>query len=167
MKLLNRHRFKDQRGAAVVEFALVVPLLLVICFGIIEFSVLLYDKAMLTNASREGARAGIVYLPGRAIEATAAEKTAEKAAIYTTVKEVIEAYCQTHLVSFGNNSTALSDPVLTYSDPDTNGYDSGDSLTVTVNYQFQFLIFSNLVSMFGSGFGDGITLEAVTVMRLE
>jgi Flp pilus assembly protein TadG len=30
-------------------------------FGIIEFGIILYDKAMITNASREGARAGIVY----------------------------------------------------------------------------------------------------------
>src|SRR5690606_22788925 len=35
-------------------------LLLVILFGIIDFSFMLYDKAMLTNAAREGARAGIV-----------------------------------------------------------------------------------------------------------
>ena len=40
-----------QRGAALVEFTLVVPLLLMILFGIIEFSVLLYDKAVVTNAS--------------------------------------------------------------------------------------------------------------------
>ena len=32
-------------------------------FGIIEFGIILYDKAMITNASREGARAGIVFDP--------------------------------------------------------------------------------------------------------
>jgi Flp pilus assembly protein TadG len=56
----NGATMNSQRGAAVVEFAFVLPLLLVILFGIIEFSFLLYDKAMLTNASREGARVGIV-----------------------------------------------------------------------------------------------------------
>ena len=44
-----------------MEFAIVMPLLFVILFGIIEFGILLYDKAMITNASREGARAGIVF----------------------------------------------------------------------------------------------------------
>jgi len=166
MKLLNRHRFMSQKGAAVVEFAIVVPLLLVICFGIIEFSILLYDKAMLTNASREGARAGIVYLPGRASTATTAEKNAEQAAIYTIVKKTAEDYCKTHLISFGSSST-VNIPTPTYSDPDANGYDSGDSLTVTVNYKFEFLVFSKLISMFGGGLGDELNLTATTVMRLE
>ena len=53
-------RFNCQKGAAAVEFAIVLPLLLMLLFGIIEFSVILYDKAMITNASREGTRAGIV-----------------------------------------------------------------------------------------------------------
>ena len=47
-------KIKDQDGATVVEFALVLPLLVVFIFGIIEFSLLLYNKAMITNASREG-----------------------------------------------------------------------------------------------------------------
>ena len=49
---------KGNNGASAVEFAVVLPLL-VLPFGIIEFSLALYDKAMITNASREGARAGI------------------------------------------------------------------------------------------------------------
>ena len=54
-------KIKKEEGASAIEFALVLPLLLVLVFGIIEFSILFYDKAMLTNASREGARVGIVY----------------------------------------------------------------------------------------------------------
>src|SRR5512135_1792339 len=50
-----------QRGAAAVEFAIVLPLLVILTFGIIEFGIYIYDKAMITNASREGARAGVVY----------------------------------------------------------------------------------------------------------
>ena len=52
---------RDEHGGSLVEFAIVMPLLFVILFGIIEFGILLYDKAMITNASREGARAGIVF----------------------------------------------------------------------------------------------------------
>jgi Flp pilus assembly protein TadG len=55
MKLLRSYR-----GTAIVEFAIILPLLLVLLFGIIEFGIILYDKAVITNASREGARAGIV-----------------------------------------------------------------------------------------------------------
>ncbi|MDX5376894.1 MAG: pilus assembly protein, partial [Halomonas sp.] len=52
-----------QRGSEVVEFAISASLLFILLFGIIEFSVALFDKATLTNASREGARTGILYRP--------------------------------------------------------------------------------------------------------
>ncbi|MGD8892889.1 MAG: pilus assembly protein, partial [Desulfobacterales bacterium] len=51
---------EDQNGATVVEFAIILPLLIVFLFGIIEFGLLLYNKQVITNASREGARAGLV-----------------------------------------------------------------------------------------------------------
>jgi Flp pilus assembly protein TadG len=53
-------RLKSQKGVAAVEFALVLPLLVLLIFGIIEFSLLMFNKQVITNASREGARAGIV-----------------------------------------------------------------------------------------------------------
>ena len=52
--------FKDQQGTAAVELALVLPLLLLIVFGIIEFGILLYDQAIVVAAAREGARWGAV-----------------------------------------------------------------------------------------------------------
>lgn len=51
---------KDERGIAALEFALILPLLLLLLGGMAEISLMLYDQAILTNASREGARAGIV-----------------------------------------------------------------------------------------------------------
>ena len=50
-----------QNGASTVEFAMILPFLLVILFGIMEFGIILYDKAVITNASREAARSGIAY----------------------------------------------------------------------------------------------------------
>jgi Flp pilus assembly protein TadG len=58
-----RHGLKNRQalqGAAVIEFALILPLLLLLLIGGIDMSLALYDKAVITNASREGARAGIV-----------------------------------------------------------------------------------------------------------
>jgi Flp pilus assembly protein TadG len=46
---------KDQNGGAVVEFAIILPLLIALLFGIVEFGLLLYNKQIITNASREGA----------------------------------------------------------------------------------------------------------------
>ncbi len=45
------------RGAAAVEFALVLPLLVLLVFGIIDFGRMLTTKITLTEAAREGARA--------------------------------------------------------------------------------------------------------------
>ena len=50
-----------QRGASAVEFAIVLPVLLLLLFGTIEFGVLFFNKAVITNASREGARRGVVW----------------------------------------------------------------------------------------------------------
>jgi Flp pilus assembly protein TadG len=51
---------RDDRGAAAVEFALVLPLLLLILFGIIEFGRAWSVKQTLTDAAREGARIAVV-----------------------------------------------------------------------------------------------------------
>lgn len=55
-----QRKLRSEAGASAVEFALLLPLLMMILFGIIEFGLALYRQAILTNASREGARLGIV-----------------------------------------------------------------------------------------------------------
>lgn len=55
----NRRKRKQRRGAAVVEFALIVPVMLVFTFGMIELTRISSVKESLTQASREGARVGV------------------------------------------------------------------------------------------------------------
>jgi Flp pilus assembly pilin Flp len=51
------HRFEDrERGAALVEFALILPLLIVLVFGIVQFSIAYNRVQGLHAAAREGAR---------------------------------------------------------------------------------------------------------------
>ena len=47
---------RGERGAALVEFALVLPLLLVVIAGIVDFGFLFQRYEVVTNAAREGAR---------------------------------------------------------------------------------------------------------------
>ncbi len=55
----RRHRRRlDQRGAALVEAAIVMPLLLMLIFGMIEFGFLFKDSLTVANAARAGARVG-------------------------------------------------------------------------------------------------------------
>jgi Flp pilus assembly protein TadG len=47
---------KNQRGAAVVDFALVLPILLALLFGTVQFGWLMNNYLALTNAASMGAR---------------------------------------------------------------------------------------------------------------
>jgi Flp pilus assembly protein TadG len=51
---------RDTRGAAIIEFALAVPILMMMVFGIIDFSRAYYTLNQLTSSVREGARAASV-----------------------------------------------------------------------------------------------------------
>ncbi len=49
----------DERGAALVEFALALPLLLVVIAGIVDFGFVFQRYEVVTNAAREGARLAV------------------------------------------------------------------------------------------------------------
>jgi Flp pilus assembly protein TadG len=52
----RRHGMASDRGAAAVEFALLLPLILLIVFGIIDFGRALNAQVTITQAAREGSR---------------------------------------------------------------------------------------------------------------
>jgi Flp pilus assembly protein TadG len=56
----KRLDIRNDRGQTMVEFALVVPVLLLVVFGIIQFGMLYNDYITLTDATRVGARKGAV-----------------------------------------------------------------------------------------------------------
>jgi Flp pilus assembly protein TadG len=72
---LRRFR-RDQRGAAMVEFAIIAPLLFALLFGIVDYGRLFFLYNKLTNAVREGARIGAV----------SGMTSAQQAAILSTVR---------------------------------------------------------------------------------
>lgn len=144
---------KKERGAAVIEFALVVPLLLVLVFGIIEFAILMYDKAMITNASREGARAGITVRSPRM----------SRSEIITTVNNA----CQTSLITFNPADPPPSTRTFVNGaegDPAIIGMTSAqDFLTVEISYAYDYLLLPNFIT----DLTGTITLVASTTMRAE
>jgi Flp pilus assembly protein TadG len=52
---------RAERGQEVVEFALILPLLMTLLFGIVEFGWAVFSYNTIANAAREGARWGIVH----------------------------------------------------------------------------------------------------------
>lgn len=59
-KVTAKKHVRSQKGNAMVEFALILPLFLTLVFGMIFYSLALYNKIILTMAAREGARAGAI-----------------------------------------------------------------------------------------------------------
>ena len=148
---------KNKDGATAVEFALILPLFILLLFGIIEFGLVLYNKQIITNACREGARAGII---ARATRLSNIE----------IQNEVIK-YGKAYLVTFGSdtldipNITILPididdsfDPTV---DPPVERCTSfGCDLKIEVTYNYNFLV----LSAFGF---DPIALHSQATMRME
>lgn len=59
MRLIQR-LVSDKRGQALVELALILPILILLIMGTMEFGRIFHSYLLITNASREGARVGIV-----------------------------------------------------------------------------------------------------------
>jgi Flp pilus assembly protein TadG len=142
---LNRPaRFaSDERGVAALEFVLVFPFLMTVLFGIVDTSLLLCDKAVISNASREAARAGVVV------------RVPQMAA--SDIANVALAYAQSNLVTGGAATTP------TVNVEQSSGTSPGSPLTVTVTYTYEGLV---LGSAFSALTGP-VTVSATTVMNYE
>jgi Flp pilus assembly protein TadG len=138
MRPLSRRGASD-RGAAAVEFALVLPLLLLLVFGIIDFGRALNAQITLTQAAREGARLA-------ALGQSAATVTSQAQAAATDLSPVTVAVTG---CAVGAGGTA--------------------NATVTVTYHFSFLTPVGAIAALvgGSGFGTPITMHATGVMPCE
>lgn len=75
MKRATR-QFRPRRrsGAAILETALILPILLLLSFGLVEFGHFFYVQHNLTGAAREGARTGIISANSEADVATAVSR---------------------------------------------------------------------------------------------
>jgi len=167
---------KNQKGAALVEFGLILPLLILLIFGVIEFGLLLFNQQVITNAAREGARAGIVARENRFnVPLDNAD------AVYATLEQNVIKYWSSHLVTFGDTiENARAIEILIWNNPDPETYPDGAGafdevddiaqnnrcvtfkcpLKVRITYDYKFLVLSNL------GFGTK-KLVGESIMRME
>ena len=141
----------NQRGIAALELTILLPILLILIFGIIEFSIILYDKQMITNASREAARAGIVYNDDALGDLPPG-----------TMQSIVNYYCLNRLISLKDGVTP---PVMDA--PVYENLANGRVLRVTVRYRYNFLIFRHVFAIIGGNVNEGLDLVAVTTMRME
>ena len=142
------------RGSAAVEFALVLPVLLLVIFGIVDFGRLLTAKLILTRAVQEGARA--TALAGTAEGTTrVASATAGLGAAAGNLDVVITPCA-------GSEASPSTAPAVS----DQPALDDAPALgeaSVKVTHRFQFVTPVGLFAGLG-GAGGGLDLTAESVM---
>jgi Flp pilus assembly protein TadG len=148
----SRNRIKSERGAALIEAAVTIPLILLISVAIFEFGRAFETWQIMTNAAREGAR--VAVLPG-ATEPAVKARVRDYLLVGMTTTEVdkIDVQLQT------NQTVALS----------ADGTVTASASRVLVTYPFEFMVFNGVAQLVvnGSNLGQPITLTTSAVMRNE
>jgi Flp pilus assembly protein TadG len=139
---------RDQHGAAALEFALIVPLLVMVVFGIVDFGWAINRDTQVNNAAREGAREGSL--------------NGDRAAIEATVRNALSA-----VEPVGTSPSAITVTVtcrkptgVACTNYDTDAV-SGGTAVVTVALRHSW------ITPVGNTFSDGITLRKTVEMRIE
>lgn len=138
-------RRRRERGQSLVEFALVIPLFLVLLFGIIDFGLGLKSWIAITNSARESARYAAIGCAGGAIDSTAVIERAKTTA------------------------TGLTEDRVNVAVENCDAGSAAESVIVTVSYDYDMITpLGGLLGMIGSGSVDStITLTSVADMRME
>lgn len=134
-----RRRNRDERGAAAVEFALILPIFLILLFGIIDFGYMINRSSIINNAARDGVREASLKQP---------EATVRQAAQHTlngVPNATVQVSCR--LVAGGTSAFSTCQ--------------SPNSAVVTVRYQHEML------TPIGMFFPGGFDLTRTAEMRIE
>lgn len=141
MRTTKRHR---ARGQTLAEFALVLPVLLLVMMGILDFGRVVFAYNNLSNAARDGARVAIVDQTVTSGVSAAAQKAAD--------------------VATGLGVDPATDVDVVYEAPDGSACPNhylGCTATVTVRHEFRAItpIIGNIIGV--------IDLESSTVLTIE
>ena len=142
-----RDRVRQERGAELIEMALVLPLLLLIVMGIFDFGFMFREMSVVTNAAREGARAGI--LPDYS-----------DADVVARVQQYLDASGID--VTCGSADCIVQSPVIDVTAP--SGTFEARDVRVTIFHDWTFL--SPIATFFGGSF-TSVALSGRAVMRVE
>jgi Flp pilus assembly protein TadG len=138
-------RMRSERGAALIEAAMIMPMILLIAVGIFEFGRAYQTTQVLTNAAREGARLAVIN--GSTDDAVTAR---------------VRSYMQAG--SLPNYATATVTIQRTVA---LTGADTASQ--ILIDYPFQFMVLNPVVRLVTptSTTGAPITLQSSALMRNE
>ena len=135
---------RDCRGAEVIEFALALPVLLIVVAGILDMGFLLNNYQTLTNAAREGARMAAV--PGW---------------VEKDVKDRVSLYLQSDGMDSGAVDTKVTPVQIAVPGGSMNG------VRVVVSYPYNYMMLGAVAHLFQGQTSNAITLKAAATMRSE
>jgi Flp pilus assembly protein TadG len=137
-------RLRNQRGAALIETAITLPLVLLVSVSIFEFGRAYQTWQVLTNAAREGARVAVLE------QYTDADVTA-------TVRNYLNSG------ALSNASTASITVVRNVP------FGTVTASRVTVDYPFQFIVLNPVAKLVKSAstVGTPLTMQSSALMRNE
>jgi len=140
---MRNRLIRNQRGAALLETAITLPLILLVSVAIFEFGRAYQTWQVLTNAAREGARVAV-------INGTPA----------ADIKAAVKKYAEIGGLTVTDGQISLDQSVAL-------GTWTGSQ--VTISYPFQFIVLNPVAKMVKSGSktGEALTMSAVAVMRNE
>ena len=139
-------RLGSERGTALLETAMTIPLLLLVSVAIFEFGRAFQTWEVLTNAAREGAR--VAVLP-----------SSTAAVVQTRTKDYLTAGALA-----GNTASVTVTPTTI-----SIGGANASASKVTVTYPFQFMVLQPVAKLVvkGTQLGKPITMSASAEMRKE
>ena len=145
---MRTHHLRSERGSALVEAAITIPILLLITVGIFEVGRAYQTWQVVTNAAREGARVAI--LPNT----TAG-----------TVTGLVRGYMTNGQLSHANTAAVAVNQAGSYV---VNGANVSASI-VTVDYPFDFIMLQPVARLVvpTSTAGQSFTMRATAIMRNE
>ena len=148
MSLVHSPFHRNQRGTALVELALILPLLVVMFVGVVDFGLFIREHQILQNAAREGARYS-------ALPANYMLMSSNPSAIESSIKNRVVTYLQQENITVATSNVTVNQlyPV------DIGG---GSGLTATASEVVVSYSRSPLVG--GSLFGP-VVLTARSVFR--
>ncbi len=139
-------RMKSEKGAALLEAAITVPIILLISVGIFEFGRAYQTWQVLTNASREGARLAVI-----------------EGSTDADVRKRVGDYLRD-----GGLNAVPDDAIAIKRDVALTPTSTGSQ--IVVNYQFEFMVLNPVVRLIAptdAETGAPVKMAAVTVMRNE
>jgi Flp pilus assembly protein TadG len=142
---------KRQKGQSLVEFSLMLPVFLILVFGIIDFGMGLRAYITVAQATREGARFASIGNPGGGSGVCTS----------TTSGTAHAKAC----AAMGGLDATEATVNVTY----PNGQVPGQSVRVAATYDYEYITpLSAVINFFSGGsMGDSVTVSASTDMRLE